>query len=347
MTASRDGAAPVFVLGVPRSGTTLLALMLDAHSRIAIPYESHFMVSYFESGELNNDLNEIAARRNLVCRILNEPYVRGWDYRVQFADIDLDQCGSLAGAIDQVFSAYARHHNKCRWGDKTPRYTRFPYVINRLFPRCKFVHIIRDGRDVALSLARQRWGANHWYRGLEFWQDTVTRTRDMLRMLPCERVHELRFEDLVENPDSSMHHVCEFLGIEYESGMIRDYQEHAAEKVGNRITAHHVHLQRPPSLSETGKWMSQLSRVDQAIAFEIAGKVLIQLGYPAGISQHPLRHIRKGTLKLNEIAGRIYRRLWPTRSPKATNVDSGVRNERDDPNSESKVIDDCRVETGF
>ena len=139
---------PVFIVGVARSGTTLLHLMLDAHSRLAIPYESHFIHEIYKKIDSFGDLTQKGNRIELVEQILSEPFVAHWDKPVRLEDIDLDACTSLGASVDQIFSAYARASGKDIWGDKTPSLGDID-VLYELFPNGRFIHIIRDGRDVA------------------------------------------------------------------------------------------------------------------------------------------------------------------------------------------------------
>lgn len=292
------GHRPIFVIGVNRSGTTLLSLMLDAHSRVAIPYESHFFVKYYADEDLVGDLGCEAGRRALVDRILAEPYVRRWDYHPDPGEIDLDACGDLATAIAQVYSAYARHFGKDLWGDKTPSYISELHVMNRMFPDAKFVHVIRDGRDVALSVLRQRWGANDFAAALRDWVREVTCARKMLAMLPVDRFLELKFEDLVSDAPCQLRRVADFLGLNFEEGMVSGYMRRASDKVGDRINEHHANLLGAPSADQAYKWRSSLGPADQAVAFEIAGQTFVELGYPPGVREHPLRLARKAYHRL-------------------------------------------------
>src|SRR5437016_2661837 len=97
--------APIFVVGVNRSGTTLLTLMLDCHSQIAIPYESQLFVQLFKEQARWHGLQKDSDRLALVQHILESEFVRSWDYRVPLSDIDLAACATIPGALDQVYSA--------------------------------------------------------------------------------------------------------------------------------------------------------------------------------------------------------------------------------------------------
>ncbi len=307
-----EGNEPIFVIGMPRSGTTLLSFMLDSHSRIAIPYESNFLFGHYTKRESFGDLSDYRNRASLVESVLSEPYVREWDYKISPQQIDLEKCDSLTNAVDQIYTAYAAHFGKDIWGDKSPQNTRHVDVLDKLFPASRFIHIIRDGRDVALSLTGNKiwWSANDFVSQLRTWQKGVRSARRMLNALPKSRFLEIMFADLVSEPEHEMVRVTSFLGIAYEPGMLSDYTTRAGDKVGVRINDIHTHLREPPSKAQAQKWKKTLSAADQAVAFETAGSLLEELGYPSGVKSHPLKGLRKSYHQLVGLKRRSYRVLY-------------------------------------
>ncbi|MPZ18419.1 MAG: hypothetical protein GEV06_10970 [Luteitalea sp.] len=307
--------APIFIIGLNRSGTTLLRLMLDAHSRIAIPNESHFFIRYYERRAALGDLGEPERRLALVQEILAERYVQLWDRKLTPSDIDLDRCTSLEETIRQLYLAYARTFGKDLWGDKTPEYATEAHILNRLFPDARFIHLIRDGRDVALSIIQQKWGPNDFVTAVRSWAEDVTWTRKMLGMLPADRCVELRFEDLVAQPEAELRRLTDFIGVEFEEKMLQ-YSEGAETKVGGNIrTPIHGHLSDRPLATQALKWMRTLSAADQAVAHELAGRALADLGYPPGVTGHPFRILRKGYHRVREGVAWRWKRHGRARSP--------------------------------
>jgi hypothetical protein len=275
--------------------------MLDAHSRLAIPYESHFFVRYFKDRQSQGDLaGDRDSRSRLVRQILKEPYVLRWDRQISPDEVDLDSCDSLENTINQIYLAYARRFGKDLWGDKTPAYVADIHVLHQMFPRARFVHIIRDGRDVALSIIKQWWGANDFMSAIDYWAQTLRCAQKMLAMLPANQHISLRFEDLVRDPETELKRVCCFLDLDYEPQMLEGYAARAGAKVGERIKRHHNHLTQRPTSSQALKWQQDLSRADQAVAYEIAGPLLAELGYPTGTQSHPLKIVRKCWHRLRE-----------------------------------------------
>jgi len=292
--------SPIFIIGVDRSGTTLLSLILDSHSHIAIPFESHFITKYYKDKAKFGDLNKEKNRLFLVKSILSEFYVKQWDKKIEIEDINLDNCSSLEKTIYEIFSVYAKLHGKDIWGDKTPEYTSEIHIINKMFPNCKFIHIIRDGRDVALSLVKQWWGANDFISAIKYWEKTLSCARKMLRMLPNERYIELKYENLLTNPENEIKRILSFLRLDFEPEMMEKYRQKAGLKVGERIKKHHVNLTQNLIRENAYKWKQKLSPADQAIAYEIAGDLIEELGYDKGVVSHPFKLFRKAYHRISE-----------------------------------------------
>jgi hypothetical protein len=284
---------PILIVGVDRSGTTLLNLILDSHSRIAIPYESKFFIRYYLGMSEFGDLSSPESRKILAADILNEPTVKQWDIVPSIDDIDLDECTTLSKTITSIYEAYARARGKDIWGDKTPSYINRLDVLYRLFPDARFIHIIRDGRDVALSIMKQWWGPNDFANALRYWESRVSCARKMLNMLPGHSVFELNFEKLVSDPHNTIKQLTDFLGLEYEAQMLNDYTSHSKDKVGDRINTIHTHLRDTPKSDQAYKWKTKLCPADQALAFEIAGSTLTDCGYDPGVKHHKFKIVRE------------------------------------------------------
>lgn len=284
--------SPIFLIGVARSGTTLLSLMLDSHSRIAIPYESHFFVSYYQKYKVGNldGKDEVLL---LAKQILAEPPLRRWDLTIQPEELELENCTNLPSVIGAIFRTYAKKCGKEIWGDKSPPYTQYVYILEKMFPTARYIHLIRDGRDVALSLMGKSWGPGDFISSMEYWARNISCARRMLYMLPEDRFLEVRFEQLVAEPETEMKRITEFLGVEFEPEMINAYTQKASKKVGTLIDSIHPHLKKAPSSDQAFKWKHQLKPADQALAYEIAGSELEELGYEPGITHARLNTFRK------------------------------------------------------
>ena len=271
------------MVGVPRSGTTLLRLMLDAHSQLAIPPETQF-------------LEPLLATDNAESFVKTITTVPRWPH----FQLDPDELGrrvralptfTIAGGLRTFYRLYAERFGKQRWGDKTPIYLVRMSQIQTLLPEAHFVHLIRDGRDVALSLAPRSWGPNSIPEVASMWAHRIRCARE-----EAPRLHgylEVRYEDLTSDPEGSLRRICDFLRLPWESTML-DYHQHAeerlAEQEGDLRTQQvfmpaaerrwvHRLTSRPP-LPGHSHWRERLSSEDLEAFDTIASDVLEELGYP-------------------------------------------------------------------
>jgi hypothetical protein len=281
-----------FLLGVQRSGTTLLRLLIDSHSQIAIPFESFVLIDFYNKIQKKQyNLAFMHDRKKLVTDLLSSKGINKWSPTIGVEDIDIDKCHTLSDAFNQIYSAYAEKSGKQIWGDKTPSYTLHLHILNELFPHAKFIHIIRDGRDVALSLVRQQWGPNSLIQGLMYWKEVVLWVRKMGRMLPKDRYMEIHFEDLVNDPKTILKQIMNFLEKPYEDTMLFKYMEKYSDlPIGSK--KFHQNLKRAIDPGLAFGWKKKLSKIDQTISYEIAGSLFKELDYPSGYTDTPRILIR-------------------------------------------------------
>jgi glycosyltransferase involved in cell wall biosynthesis len=273
-----------FVVGCPRSGTTLLRAMLDSHSDLAIPPESYFIHDlYARFGP--RPLRRFSLSAFQRALFAHERFLR-WglseaDIEAAFADL---RPRSYADAMRVVFSVYADAHGKARYGDKTPAYVLHLPMLAALFSEARFVHIIRDGRDVALSLFDiERWGPSQIQGAAHYWVRHVAAGRDAGAAIGERQYHEVRYERLVEEPETVLRELCGFFDIEYESAML-DYPDRVAEiQIGNFQPEIHRRLELLPTAG-LRSWQDQMSTDDQAAFVAIAGPLLQELGYETRIA---------------------------------------------------------------
>lgn len=289
----------IFIVGAPRSGTTLLSSMLNAHSELAIPYESNFMVHCYNKYGLTPDLSKKEDLEALIDEILSGRVVARWDPAVKKEDLDYSNCKDLPGLINEIYRCYAKKKGKSIWGDKTPNYTRYIYVLNRIFPNAKYVHIIRDGRDVALSLIQKPWGPSNFPTALGLWKEIVTLCQAQLAMLPTDQYLELRFEDLVKDPEHHLKQICSLLEVDFEEGMISSFSGEW-EKLPEVVKKIHTNLQGGPTETQCFKWRNALSGPDQAIAYEVAGNLLARHNYDVSVTNHKLKIVKKMYYRIAE-----------------------------------------------
>ena len=277
----------MIVLGVRRSGTTLLRVMLDRNPELAVPDESYFVPQLARRHRTPVDP---AAFLDDLRRL---PTLVDWGLSPASVQARLRPGMTTDDAIAAVFAAYAAERGKARWGDKTPLYMQHLDLLERLFPDARFVHLIRDGRDAALSflsvpagLMTEGWGHPQDAAGFACqWATEVASARELGARVGGQRYRELRYEALVADPEGELRAVCAFAGLEYDPAML-DY-------VGQTDSARKAHQQRlnEPPRQNVREWRTEMSESDRHAFEEVAGALLAELGYEVEI-----RGTARGTL---------------------------------------------------
>ena len=281
----------LFIVGCPRSGTTLLRRIVGAHPDIAITKETHWIIQLLEGEPAAS--TEAPVTPELLARLLSHR---------RFARLELDpprierleqlvaEDGpvSYAELITTVFDLCGEMSGKRLVGDKTPRYVRDVPTLHRLWPRAKFVHLIRDGRDVCLSV----W---NWDKDNRFvtristfeedpvstialwWEQLVRLGREAGAELPADLYHEVRYERLVAEPAEECRQLCEFLGVPYDERMLRFHEGRTKHDPG--LDAKSAWRPITPGLRN---WRTEMAGGDIERFEAVAGDLLGELGYPRG-----------------------------------------------------------------
>lgn len=217
---------PIFIVGRPRSGTKLLRSLLNAHSKISIPYyESNFIPQNIGKVEQFGDLAVLSNFIKFFNYLKNFSFFQRVVRHDHYKDIvsaskwyERLESYTYAGAIEAFFRLYAEQDCKAIWGDKSPHYMLFLKELKGMFPEAKFIHIIRDVRDHCLS-SQKLWNKNP-YRASKMWRDSIIKCRSDAELYLRKDYFEIKYEDLIENTDLSLRKLCDFLGIDFEKNML-------------------------------------------------------------------------------------------------------------------------------
>ena len=260
-----------------RSGTTLLRAMLERGGQIAIPPESYFPVS-LQQRHGGGGFDPLAFGADLRANVR----FREWDVPAP----DLTDARTYADALRAVYAAYAMAHGAERSGDKTPPFVLHMDLLAELLPEARFVHLIRDGRDVASSLVQTSFGPNGLARAAEVWMRRVSRGRASGARLGPERYLEVRYESLVRDPTVTLGSVCAALDLDFREGMLTP--EQGATPVPARERPHHANL-RLPVTAGLRDWRRDMPEADIALVEAVAGDLLSELGYERRFPRVPAR----------------------------------------------------------
>jgi hypothetical protein len=303
--ADRPEPEAIFVVGLPRSGTTLMRMVLESHSRIAITGESHYLGrlvrwrgarrDFRRAGDVRDD----AAVQRLVERIYSEEFQRGsrlretsssWRWLARYVPrAELEQrllAGerSERGVYTAVLRAYADRRRKPIFGDKTPSHIRWAETLLEWYPTARIIHMVRDPRAVYRSQFKHRKPEAVPYRWLLrvpwmmrafilleatwLWADAVSRHRTLSRRYPAN-YRMVRFEDLVRDPEAEIRRLCEFLGVQFEPAMLGQKVVSKGDRLADAAF----------DAGAADRWRASISTADARWLAILLGRRIEEMGY--------------------------------------------------------------------
>lgn len=263
----------LFVFGAARSGTTILNNLLYRHFSYGMGPEGTFVGQWARRLPGYGDLREDANLRRLVhdvsrCRMLE---IARHKYRRNPFDVTPELIfgrlreRSFAGVVYAVFECMAELQGCARVGNKNPDYGRQFPLLNQLFPtHAKYLAIVRDGRDVALSIVRTRWALSSCYTAAKAWRRAIDDLRDMQGQLGPDRLHVIRYEDLLRQPAETLEGVRNFLAI---------------PSADADVEAAAIEISEGKRAANFDKWRRQMSVRDLRVFEGLAGDRLQSFGY--------------------------------------------------------------------
>lgn len=262
----------LFVVGMNGSGTTMLADSLGLHEQVFMfPFESKLIPLYLRRAPRFGDLREPGPRRRLADEIGRAlPFWRANGRQaLRLADDALAPASNVAELFDCIFRALARAAGKRGWVEKSPGNIEHMAALAAAFPRARFIHIIRDGRDAAQSFHRRWWfDPRHtiWR-----WKHCVRIGRQAGAALGPERYLELRYEDLTADPEQWMRRVCAFAGLPFSPAVLGSSMRHMAVPADPS---------RPGTIvANSQRWRGYFDPSRVRALEQLAGRVLAELGY--------------------------------------------------------------------
>jgi hypothetical protein len=272
--------APVFVVGCPRSGNHLVYHSLLSSGGFAI-YEIHSHV-FNILGRKFGDLRVLAHRQRLM-----DAWLQGWLFKQTGLEPDLirkrilDECRTAGDFLRIVMEEVCRKQQVGRWAENTPDHVFYLREIKESFPNALFIHVIRDGRDVALSLDKIGWirsmpwdRTRSWIAGALFWDWTVGKARKFGRETG-QKYLEVRFEDVLLRPRESLSRIGDFIHHDL------DYDRIQRTAIGAIRKPNTVFQDAPKNSSSgpIGRWQKALSPRQISEMERRIGPLLRELGY--------------------------------------------------------------------
>lgn len=299
--------SPVFIVGMPRSGTTLLGSMLDAHSRVAITPETHFYTRCRSADAPEDDTVEAVWARLQQqpgvqdMQLTDEETARVWE-RVRCAD-DPDPPDLLAA----LGTTYAQRSGAAVWGDQTPDHLGHVSTILKEFPEAAVLCIVRDPRDVCLSLQSVPWNRDSLPESAWTWR-RYARMSERYRASYPKRFEEVRYEDLLSRPEMVLRSVVDRLGIAFEEDMLAFHRRGRGPADTNR-EPWKAKTRQPLDPSNTEKWRDQMTDAERTVVDLITGDMREKKSYPPAPTTSNGAHVT-GLLRLLLRTVRTVGRRW-------------------------------------
>ena len=298
----------LFIVGRGRSGTTLIRSQLDTHPDLAVVNENHAMAT------LVRKRRSYETARGFDAQALVGDIRRNTSFfRLEMTPEDVGRAlseaspRSLADAVRAIYRFYAARRGKSRYADKNPNNVLHVGPIAELFPEARFLHVIRDGRDSTLSYLAASFGPTNVAEAALYWRRFVGHGRREGLALGPDRYRELRYEDLLADPEKELRAICAFIGLPFDDAMLRYY-----ERAHELIDKDHPNLGRPPTKG-IRDWRREMDPGDVVLFEALAGDLLDELGYERSVGRiAPSDRLRAGTAWLRVQGFRLTRRTRRT-----------------------------------
>jgi hypothetical protein len=293
-------APPVFIVGCPRSGTTLLRRMLDRHPRLAILGETQFHLLVYLRRNAFGDLKDPAKRRRLIDEYLQSRPIKAAGLNIaELAEKLAREAGSYQALFTSLLSYYADSQGKPRYGEKTALHALFLNTLRDWFPGALILHLVRDPRATVASLQRAPWASG----------SVVTNARKWLKLNQAARLFrerpgylEIRYEALVTDPVRELQAICTFLGEEYSPAMIVPEQHSAEDGETRWMTA--------VTPARLDAWKNQLTPHQVAQIEWVLGAAMESFGYQHSASPATALTVLRGVSDAAiDLAGHVITRL--------------------------------------
>jgi len=277
-TMNNSDFEPIFIVGPVRSGTTMLAVLFDRHSRIAVPPETQF---YSEFLRKMDKADQYSSHEKKVDLALSFTRIADLNLeRDKVLEIFLKYPSTYDYLLRAILEAYTSSQGKTRPADKTPSHITYVPRILKAYPSAKIICIVRDGRDAVLSMLKTKWRTGNPRRFKHFctdWADAAKLALDYEKKLPAERFTMVKYETFLQQPEKELKRLCEFVGENYEPSQFdTEINTGAVPSWENAIKSKAKAVIDP---SRAHAWRRTASPEQIWIMHSLMGKTLRRMGY--------------------------------------------------------------------
>ena len=277
--------SPIFIVGANRSGTTLLRLILNAHSGIAIPEEVVYLGSTMAGVPVERWENPGLSQSNYKDFVVNfidtscEP-LDGINRAEIVERIVTERPYDFRKPYQYVLETWAAHHGKRRWGEKTPGNLFYADILVEMFPDAKFIHVVRDPRAGVSSMMNTTFFPKDIIFNALSRHKFMTKGRAILeKSVPEKQRMLLKYEDLVLEPEATVKRLCTFIDEPFETSMLDFYQDSSRYMKKDAASSFNKAATRPISAEMLDKWKKKLTLSEIAQIQTLCEKEMNEFGY--------------------------------------------------------------------
>jgi hypothetical protein len=265
---------PIFIVGSPRSGTTLLRNLLNRHPRLAICGETHFNRLIYRRRKVFGDIGNLDNRRRLIKEYMATDRILRSELKLAgLEDRLLRDATSYPAFFASLMEHFAESEGKPRCGEKTPQHALLTEQLSEWYPGAAIIHIVRDPREVVASLQRVPWASNSVYTNTSTWPEYMV----------------VSYQDLVSDPERALTRICAHVREDFSPSMLVAETTAVDEHTGWGRARTAVTPER------LGKWQQQLTPRQVALIEWTAGRHLESFGYtPSAIPPPTMTAIASG-----------------------------------------------------
>ncbi len=290
---------PIFIVGTERSGSNLMRLLLNAHPQIAIPHPPHIMRDFSNFLELYDDLQDdknFTALAKDVAATVNRHFAP-WGFVVEANKlVRRANNRSLYGLYTALYEVYAENVGKKRWGCKSTFMHRHIGEIMATHTDARFIHLVRDPRDVAVSARQSIFCKFTAYKTAALWTDEQSHIESWKKHSPSHFLN-VRYEDLTADPENTLKKVMDFIGETYVPQQMEAYRGKEAKEL-SALSASWKNCQTPVSVKSVGQFSKSLSTKEIGHVEWQAGTLMIDYGYtPTSSPQKPVGKLERGWIE--------------------------------------------------
>ena len=326
---------PIFIVGANRSGTTLLRLILNAHSRLAIPEEIVYFgssmagvpIEKWRSPGLSDEAYN-AFVHDFVFKLCAP--LEGINQAEVYQQILNDRPGDFRKPYKHILEYWSVYHGKKRWGEKTPGNLFYADVLIEMFPRAKFIHLVRDPRAGVSSMMKTSFFPKDIVFNAMSRHKFMTKGRSILEQaVPEHQRTTLRYEDLVLEPEKTVRAICNFIEETFEEGMMSFYQDSRQYMKRDAAASFNKEATKPISADMLDKWRKVLRPEEVALVQHICKNEMREFGYDSekvslSMAQRRELFIKRAYWNLQEFRNRDIRH-FTVKSPMFARIQNKMK----------------------